>query len=501
MELWERSGTLDLLGDLLRESARGGRVAVVAGEAGIGKSVLVTEFVRRCGLAAWVLWGGCDRLITPRALGPLHDIGRQTRGVLAERLNTAVAQEELFTAFLDEISGPLQRPRPVVVVEDVHWADEATLDWLIWSGRRIGRMPVLFVVTYRDDEVGAEHPLRGALATLPGAITRRVSLSPLSRECVADQAYRAGRDPELVYRLSGGNPLLVTELLKAEGRAVPATVQDLVLDRLRLLPRPARELAHLVSVIPTRADDAIVAGAPDLVDMCVDAGVLVPSGDGVSYRHELLRSAVEDALSPARRVALHRRVLGVLAGVPGVDPGRLVHHATQAGDASAVLRYGQVAGAGAARQGAHREATAHYRSAAGYADRLPASSRPSCSRPTRSRRTWPGWPRRDCRPGGRRWLYGRICGNPNRSVRTCAGSLGWPGGRGTRGRPGRRPRGRSQSSRPSCRVGNWPWPTATGPSCTCLRAIGRRRSPGESKREPWPFGLGMWRPPSTLRST
>ncbi|NJP29914.1 AAA family ATPase [Microbispora sp. SCL1-1] len=193
MELWERSGALDLLGDLLRESARGGRVAVVAGEAGIGKSVLVTEFVRRCGPAAWALWGGCDRLITPRALGPLHDIGRQTRGVLAKRLNAGAAQEELFTAFLDEISGPPQRARPVVVVEDAHWADEATLDWLIWSGRRIGRIPVLLVVTYRDDEVGVEHPLRGALATLPGAITRRVSLSPLSRECVANQAYRTGR--------------------------------------------------------------------------------------------------------------------------------------------------------------------------------------------------------------------------------------------------------------------------------------------------------------------
>ncbi|GAA4204638.1 ATP-binding protein [Microbispora amethystogenes] len=85
MELWERSGQLELLGGLLRETAHGGRVAVVAGEAGIGKSVLVTEFARRCGPAAWVLWGGCDRLITPRALGPLHDIGRQTGGALAER--------------------------------------------------------------------------------------------------------------------------------------------------------------------------------------------------------------------------------------------------------------------------------------------------------------------------------------------------------------------------------------------------------------------------------
>ncbi|ETK35529.1 LuxR family transcriptional regulator [Microbispora sp. ATCC PTA-5024] len=373
--MWERSETLDLLSGLLRESAHGGRVAVVAGEAGIGKSVLVAEFARRCGPAAWVLWGGCDRLITPRALGPLHDIGRQAGGALAERLNAGAAQEELFAAFLEAVSGPSQRPRPVVVVEDAHWADEATLDWLIWSGRRIGRLPVLFVVTHRDDEVGAEHPLRGALAALPSAITRRVSLPPLSRECVAGQARRAGRDPEPVYRLSGGNPLLVTELLKAEGRAVPATVQDLVLDRLRQLPRPARELAHLVSVIPTRADAAVVAGAPDLVDMCVDAGVLVPSGDGVSYRHELLRGAVEDTLSPARRAALHRRVLDVLAGVAEIDPGRLVHHATQAGDEAAVLRYGQVAGAGAARQGAHREATAHYRSAAVYADRLPAPRR------------------------------------------------------------------------------------------------------------------------------
>jgi len=371
MELWERSATLDLLGDLLRESARGGRVAVVAGEAGIGKSVLVTEFARRCGPAARVLWGGCDRLITPRALGPLHDIGRQTRGVLADRLSAGAAREEIFAAFLDELSGPPQRPRPVVVVEDAHWADEATLDWLVWSGRRIGRMSALFVLTYRDDEVGAEHPLRGALATLPSAIVRRVSLSPLSPACVTEQAHRAGRDPELVHRLTGGNPLLVTELFKAEGRAVPATVQDLVLDRLRALPRPARELARLVAVIPTRADAAVVAGASDLVDMCVDAGVLVSSGDGVSFRHELLRSAVEDAMSPARRAALHRRVLGVLAGVAGVDPGRLVHHALHAGDEAAVLRYGQVAGVGAARQGAHREATAHYRAAAVHADRLP----------------------------------------------------------------------------------------------------------------------------------
>ncbi|MEV6986389.1 LuxR C-terminal-related transcriptional regulator [Sphaerisporangium sp. NPDC051017] len=375
MELWERTSVLDVLDDLLRGSSGGGRIALVAGEAGLGKSSLVTEFARRCGTRARVLWGGCDRMVTPRALGPLHDIGRQTGGLLADRLNAYGAQEEIFTAFLDELTGPRQRPRPVVVVEDAHWADGATLDWLAFLGRRIGRLSALLVVTYRDDEVGVEHPLRGTLASLPSTIVRRVTLPPLSEACVAEQARRMGRDAGTIHRLTGGNPLLVTELLKTDGDAVPEAVQDLILDRLRALPSPARELAQLVAVIPTRADAAIVAGASELVDLCIGAGVLVPAGDGVSYRHELLRNAVEDSLSPARRASLHQRALGILSQVTGIDPSRLVHHARLAGDSAAVLRHARTAGADAARQGAHREAAAHYQAAAATADRLPEPQR------------------------------------------------------------------------------------------------------------------------------
>ena len=91
----------------------------------------------------------------------------------------------------------------------------------------------------------------------------------------------------------------------------------------------------------------------------------------MSFRHELFRSAVEDSLSPVRRVELHQRVLRVLSELPDADPGRLVHHAWLAGDQEAVLRFGQIAGSAAARQGAHREATRHYRAAAAYAERLP----------------------------------------------------------------------------------------------------------------------------------
>jgi DNA-binding CsgD family transcriptional regulator len=299
-------------------------------------------------------------------LGPLRDIGRQTGGLLAERLGAGAGPGELFAAFLDEISGPRQRARRVVVVEDVHWADEATLDWLAFLGRRIDRFPALLVLTYRDDELGLEHPLRGTLATLPSGAVHRIALAPLSEATVGEQAESAGRDPAVVYRLCGGNPLLLTELLKA-GDAVPAAVQDLILDRLRALPPAARDLAQLVSVVPTRAEAALVADAPDSIDEAIAGGVLVSSGDGVAFRHELLRGAVEGALSTTRRLALHRRVLAALSGFAGVDPGRLLHHAVLAADSAAVLHHGQVAGAAAARQGAHREAAAHYRAAAASA--------------------------------------------------------------------------------------------------------------------------------------
>ena len=373
MELWERSEALSLLADLLRESARSGRIALVAGEAGIGKSALVGEFVRRCGTTARVVRGACDRLVTPRALGPLHDIGQQIGGRLAAELRAAAPPEQVFTAFLDELSSPRTRRQQVVVVEDAHWADGATLDWLAFLGRRIDRLPVLLVITYRSDEVGPDHPLRGVLAALPSGVVRRVPMEPLSSSCVSEQARRAGRDGGSIYELAGGNPLLVTELLKSAAQPVPGAVQDLILDRIRALPASARALAQLVAVVPTRTDSFLVADAAEEVDICLAAGVLVPSGDGVSFRHEIFRSAVEDSLSPPRRSALHRRVLEALVARPDSDPGRVVHHAWLAGDHEAVLRFGQIAGRTAAQQGAHREAARHYRAAATYAKRLPAS--------------------------------------------------------------------------------------------------------------------------------
>src|SRR5918994_2946783 len=159
MDLLERSSALGELGGLLAATATGGRVVLVAGEAGIGKSALVRQFAERQSAHAWFLLGACDPLLTPRALGPLHDIARQTGGKLAALLAAGSSREQLFDALLDQLD---QEARQVVVVEDAHWADEATLDLLVFLGRRLERTRALLLVTYRDDEVGADHPLRAA---------------------------------------------------------------------------------------------------------------------------------------------------------------------------------------------------------------------------------------------------------------------------------------------------------------------------------------------------
>lgn len=388
MELLERSSALDELDAAL---AGGAGLVLVAGEAGIGKSALVRRFAERHRDGALFLTGACDPLLTPRPLGPLHDIARQTGGRLADLLAAQALREDVFSAFLDELE--LDRWQ-AVVVEDVHWADDATLDLLTLLARRPDRLAATLVVTYRDDEFREDHPLRAVLGALSGAVAsgsvRRLDLQPLSEDAVAELARSAGR-PELargaerpgagLHALTGGNPLLVTELLAAGGPGVPATVRDLVLTRLAALPAAARELVRWLAVIPGRAELWLVEQGPGadwpVLESGVAGGLLVVADETVGFRHELIRRAVEDALPAVRRRELNRHVLRVLVGAAdrGVDVARLVHHARQADDADAVLRYAPEAARRAAAVSAHREALGHYEAALRYASQLPATAR------------------------------------------------------------------------------------------------------------------------------
>jgi DNA-binding CsgD family transcriptional regulator len=362
--------------DAVRGDCRGSLV-LVGGEAGIGKSALVRAFVARL-RGTRVLTGACDPLNTPRALGPFVDVADATRGAPAAAIADGAATGPFVAALLAELAGP---PPAVLVLEDLHWADEATLDALRLLARRLDRTPVLVVGTYRDDEVDAAHPLRILLGELPRRAVARLPLEPLSPAAVAAlaEAHGAAVDAPALHRRTGGNPFYVTEVLAAGG-ALPDTVRDAVLARAARLGPGARALLDAVAVVPPRAEPWLLealAGDLDALDEALASGVLRAERDAVAFRHEIARVAIEDALAPHRRVRLHRAALAALAAPPSGRPdvARLAHHAEAAGDAGAVLQHAPAAGEQAARVGSHREAAAQFARALAHADALAPTRR------------------------------------------------------------------------------------------------------------------------------
>ena len=375
MELLERTSFTHTLAEYARAARLGdGRLVLVSGESGIGKTALVETFQQHTKGARW-LWGACDGLLTPRPLGPLFDIGAQVGGELDALCRQGAHRDRLFAAFLAEIhaAGTLT----VVVVEDVHWADEATIDLLSFLGRRLGRMSVLLLATYRDDELGDDHPLRVVLGDLATQrATRRMRLPPLSQDAV--RALAAGRDVDAdeLYRVTGGNPFYVSEILASGWPAVPPTVRDAVGARLARSSPGTRRAVEAAAVIGTRVNPAllssVLAGSSAAVDECVTTGILVPDGTGLRFRHELVRMAVETSIAPHRKPELHARLLAELEQRGDADPALLAHHADGAGDGAAVLEHAPEAARRSSGLGAHREAAAQFQRAlrfVGEADR------------------------------------------------------------------------------------------------------------------------------------
>ncbi len=383
MELLERERHFEQLERLWQAATTGqGRTALVSGEAGIGKTALVEQFVRQQGQAARRLWGACDALFTPRPLGPLYDMASQAPGVLSSLLYRETSRPVLFSTFLDEL-GKSGSPI-VVVIEDVHWADEATLDLIKFLGRRISHLPALLILTYRDDELGRDHPLRVVLGDLPSTAVARLHLTPLSEQAItqlARQANQAQRSAQELYAITGGNPFFLTEVLASDASDVPLTVREAILARVARLSPAAQALLELVSVVPTRTErwllETILGAAPLVLEECLSSGMLSLEGATVAFRHELARLAVESTLSPLRKQALHAQVLQNLL-TQGVEPSkaaRLVHHATGAHDEALITRFAPLAARHAAAQGAHREAAAHYATALASAAALPPEER------------------------------------------------------------------------------------------------------------------------------
>jgi DNA-binding CsgD family transcriptional regulator len=373
--LLERSGQLATLAAALDAvgASRTGRLVLVGGEAGVGKNVLLQAFCDEQRASARILWGACDGLLTPGPLGPLFDLADVTGGELEELVSREARPHEVTAALVRELAGG--RPT-VLVVEDLHWADEATLDVLRLLARKVEAVPALVLASYRDDSLDRGHPLTLVLGELATArAVSRLPIAPLSPDAVGALAEPSAIDAGDLYRRTNGNPFFVTEVLAAGADEIPPTVRDAVLARVARLSDPALKLLEAIAIATPRAEVWLLeALAPDVVDRleeCLASGMVTAHADGVAFRHELARLAVEDALPPDRRVALHRAAAAALAAAPGADPARIAHHADAAGDGPAVLDVAPAAAARAAALGAHREAAAQYVRALRYAELLP----------------------------------------------------------------------------------------------------------------------------------
>lgn len=348
-------------------------MVLVRGEAGVGKSALVREFIDAHADDAHIYFGSCDDLLTPEPLGPLRDIARDDPRLVAPLADGD--RSAVLATSLDLLTGSL-RPN-IMVFEDTQWADEATLDVIKYLGRRISRANGLLLLTYRDGEVDYDHPLRLVIGELAPENIKRIRLHGLSADAVSDLVGDADLDVGKILALTDGNPLFVTEVLRSGVESVPSSVQDSVLARAAKLSPSARQVLDLVSIVPGEAArpliDTILGPSEEHVTECARQGLLRVETDTVSFHHELTRHAVETALSPADRRRLNAEVLAETREQG--DLAQLVHHAVGANDVDAIIEYAPKAARAAMAIQSHREAATQFRVLEPYLDRIAESDR------------------------------------------------------------------------------------------------------------------------------
>jgi DNA-binding CsgD family transcriptional regulator len=371
MRLLERETQLGTLRDYATDAARGdGRLVLVAGEAGIGKSSLVEAFVGELPEAR-VAWCVCDGAFTPSALGPLRDVADQWGGAVRRATEESADRDHRFVALL-----AMLREHPglsVLVLEDLHFADEATLNLVGYLGRRLREVRAIVVATYRDDGLADNRALREALGEVSTQrAVRRIALPPLTVAAVSELSTGSGREAGVLHALTGGNPFFVSEVLHHGTDGLPASARDAVLARAGRLSAEGRAVLDAAALIGARVDqDLLAAVVPDVsgaMDEPVVAGLLVADGPELRFRHEIARMAVEQEVGPHAALQTHRRILLELTRAGVDDDARLAHHAEGAGDAAAVVEHARRAGDRSAALSSRREAVAQYRRALRYAD-------------------------------------------------------------------------------------------------------------------------------------
>ena len=377
MALLERESPLRGAADYLADAVAGhGRLVFVAGEAGVGKTVFVECVVSAADGSVALAQGACDGSATPAPLGPLREM---LPDLPADVWPEGVERHEVFARLTEALRDP--RQPFLLVIEDAHWADDATLDLIRHLARRVHRLRALVLVTYRSEETTGQHPLRLVLGDVASAVgIRRIDLAPLTLDAVRRLVGATGTvDAEELYQETGGNPFYVTEVIAAGGSAVPRSVRDAVLSRTARLSAAARESLDVVALAGPRAElsvvTAVAPGSEAALDEALGAGVLQLQGDVLMFRHELARLTIVEEVPQLRRIGLHRRILDALLADPVADPARRAHHAEAAGLSEETARHALAAAGRAAALGSHKQAVQQFERVLRHSEGAPADHR------------------------------------------------------------------------------------------------------------------------------
>jgi DNA-binding CsgD family transcriptional regulator len=418
-----RASEISVLGDLLARSAGGqATTVVVSGDAGVGKTRLLREFMAsaRAG-GARAVSGDCPRLAG--RLGPLTPVIDAVRALAAEvgRPALRVAAGRSWPLMLRHVPGlaedapadpdgpasvrpkapagpprahellvtlleQLGRSAPLVfAIEDVQWADRSTLDFAGFAARRLRTARVLLVLTRRTDEPPVEGDLHLLLAELDRAGIERLELQPLREAQLATLLEGIARRPlprplvEAIAARSQGYPFYAEELLAAWAEGdddipLPASLREVLLARTRSLPPATQELVRVLSAAGRRVDHAALAAVvggderstTSRLRSAVERHIVDHDGRSYGFRHSLVQEAVYSEIMPGERIDLHRRFAEALertrppAGLDALACAELAHHWTVAGEPASALRASVDAGLAAERVSAHAEADRHF---------------------------------------------------------------------------------------------------------------------------------------------
>lgn len=354
MRLLERDSQLGLLRAAVTRLERDGLGAGIAitGDSGAGKTTLVDAVRAEVG-GARVLRVKCDPLGTPRPLGPFKDLGLDLVGT-----------EALLAEVCEKAYSALGAAPTVLVVEDLHWVDAASVEVLRFLVRRIEAMPLVLLMTWRDVEIGTTHavrPLLGDIAALDGLSC--LTLPPLSVGAVGELLTGTGLDPARVHAVTGGNPFFVHEIAEEPELPMPASVRDAVLAHIATTHPADLEILQLVATAPDLVGDRVLPtlgiDLPTLRRLTATT-LLDRTSEGIVFRHELARRAIESTIPPGGEARLHARLLAALERLEYCDPAVLTHHAVAAHDSARATAHATAAAEEAIRAGAHTEAVAFY---------------------------------------------------------------------------------------------------------------------------------------------